>query len=89
MDSFCVSHENPTKYYCINCERYICDKCFEEEHKYHNIKFYNKVNNMKSYYDFETMTEEAKNQVKYMNNLLKQNRFIKRPPSLNYIDIDL
>ena len=43
---------------------------------------------MKSYYDFETMTEEAKNQVKYMNNLLKQNRFIKRPPSLNYIDID-
>ena len=53
-----------------------------------NIKFYNKVNNMKSYYDFETMTEEAKNQVKYMNNLLKQNRFIKRPPSLNYIDID-
>ena len=53
-----------------------------------NIKFYNKVNNMKSYYDFETMTEEAKNQVKYMNNLLRQNRFIKRPPSLNYIDID-
>ena len=53
-----------------------------------NIKFYNKVNNMKSYYDFETMTEEAKNQVKYMNNLLKQNRFINRPPSLNYIDID-
>ena len=53
-----------------------------------NIKFYNKVNNMKSYYDFETMSEEAKNQVKYMNNLLKQNRFIKRPPSLNYIDID-
>ena len=53
-----------------------------------NIKFYNKVNNMKSYYDFGTMTEEARNQVKYMNNLLKQNRFIKRPPSLNYIDID-
>ena len=53
-----------------------------------NVKFYNKVNNMKSYYDFETMTEEANNQVKYMNNLLKQNRYIKRPPSLNYIDID-
>ena len=53
-----------------------------------NAKFYNKVNNMKSYYDFETMTEEANNQVKYMNNLLKQNRYIKRPPSLNYIDID-
>ena len=53
-----------------------------------NVKFYNKVNNMKSYYDFETMTEEANNQVKYMNNLLKQNRYIKRPPSLNYSDID-
>ena len=53
-----------------------------------NIKFYNRVNNTKSYYDFETMNEEAKKQVKYMKNLLTQNRFIKRPPNLNYIDIE-
>ena len=53
-----------------------------------NIKFYNKVNNMKSYYDNQTMNKEAKKQVKYMNNLLGQNKFIKRPPSLNYIDFE-
>ena len=53
-----------------------------------NIKFYNKVNNMKSYYDNQTMNKEAKKQVKYMNNLLAQNKFIKRPPSLNYIDFE-
>ncbi len=40
VDSFCVSHENPTKNYCIDCERYVCDECFKNEHKYHNIKFY-------------------------------------------------
>jgi len=53
-----------------------------------NIKFYNKVSNIKSYYDFETMNEEAKKQIKYMNNLLAKNRFIKQPPNLNYIDIE-
>ena len=53
-----------------------------------NIKFYNKINNMKSYYDSDTMKQEAKNQVKYMNNLLSQNRYIKRPPNLSYIDIE-
>ena len=58
-------------------------KTFQE-----NIKFYNKVNNMKSYYDYQTMNKEAKNQVKYMNYLLRQNKYIKKPPTLNYIDID-
>ena len=58
-------------------------KTFQE-----NIKFYNKVNNMKSYYDYQTLNKEAKNQVKYMNYLLRQNKYIKKPPTLNYIDID-
>ena len=53
-----------------------------------NFKFYNKINNMKSYYDFQNMNEEAKKQIKYMNNLLSKNRYIKRPPNLSYIDIN-
>ena len=60
VDSFCVSHENPTKYYCINCERYICDKCFEEEHKYHNIKFYNKDYVEKLIKDHKQLIEASK-----------------------------
>ena len=40
VDSFCITHGNPTNYYCIDCERYICDFCFKNEHKNHNIKFY-------------------------------------------------
>ena len=58
-------------------------KTFQE-----NIKFYNKVNNMKSYYDYQTINKEAKNKVKYMNYLLRQNKYIKKPPTLNYIDIE-
>ena len=53
-----------------------------------NIKMYNKVNNIKSYYDFDTINKEAKKQVKYMNNISAQNKYIKKPPSLNYIDIE-
>ena len=53
-----------------------------------NIKMYNRVNNMKSYYDFDTINKEAKLQVKYMNNISAQNRYIKKPPSLNFIDIE-
>ena len=53
-----------------------------------NIKIYNKVNNMRSYYEFKDINKEAKLQVKYMNNLLKENRYIKKPPSLDYINIE-
>ena len=53
-----------------------------------NIKIYNKVNNMKSYYTFKDINKEAKLQVKYMNNILAKNRYIKKPPSLNYIDFE-
>ena len=53
-----------------------------------NIKMYDRVNNMKSYYDFDTINKEAKLQVKYMNNISQQNRYIKKPPSLNFIDIE-
>ena len=53
-----------------------------------NIKIYNKVNNMRSYYEFKNINKEAKLQVKYMNNLLKENRHIKKPPSLDYINFE-
>jgi len=53
-----------------------------------NIKIYNKVNNMRSYYEFKEINKEAKLQVKYMNNLLKENRHIKKPPSLDYINFE-
>ena len=53
-----------------------------------NIKIYNKVNNMRSYYEFKDINKEAKLQVKYMNNLLKENRHIKKPPSLDYINFE-
>lgn len=53
-----------------------------------NIKIYNKVNNMRSYYEFKEINKEAKLQVKYMNNLLKENRYIKKPPSLDYINFE-
>ena len=53
-----------------------------------NIKIYNKVNNMRSYYEFKDINKEAKLQVKYMNNLLKKNRYIKKPPSLDYINFE-
>ena len=53
-----------------------------------NIKIYNKVNNMRSYYEFKDINKEAKLQVKYMNNLLKENRYIKKPPSLDYINFE-
>ena len=53
-----------------------------------NIKIYTKVNNMKSYYPFKDINKNAKLQVKYMNNLLKNNRYIKKEPSLDYINFE-
>ena len=42
MDSFCYSHDTPSKYYCINCKRNVCETCFEKEHKNHHFKYYKK-----------------------------------------------
>ena len=40
VDSFCVTHAYPTNYYCIDCNRYVCDICLKNTHKFHSIKFY-------------------------------------------------
>ena len=53
-----------------------------------NKYFYNKISKIKSYYENDKMKEEAKKQVKYMNNILAKNRTIKRPPNLNYQDFE-
>jgi len=53
-----------------------------------NIKIYTKVNNMRSYYEFKEINKNAKLQIKYRNNLLKNNRYIKKPPSLDYVNFE-
>jgi hypothetical protein len=42
MDSYCYSHDTPSKYYCINCKQNVCETCFEKEHKRHHFKYYKK-----------------------------------------------
>ena len=42
IDSFCCSHENQTKYYCMNCNQYTCETCFKNEHEMHHFKYYKK-----------------------------------------------
>ena len=42
LESFCNVHEAPTKYYCVDCKRYVCDICFVKDHQNHNFKFYDK-----------------------------------------------
>ena len=44
MDSYCLNHDTPAKYYCINCKEYTCENCFESEHKRHHFKYYKKEN---------------------------------------------
>ena len=53
-----------------------------------NIKIYTKVNNMRSYYEFKDINKNAKLQIKYRDNLLKKNRYIKKLPSLDYINFE-
>ena len=40
IDSYCFTHETPAKYFCINCNKYTCQRCFEQEHKKHYFKYY-------------------------------------------------
>ena len=42
IDSYCFTHDNPAKYFCINCKQYTCEMCFENEHKKHLLKYYKK-----------------------------------------------
>ena len=38
MDKFCLMHpQKKTKYFCDNCQLYICSKCVVGEHKGHQI----------------------------------------------------
>jgi len=38
IDKFCVKHpQKKTKYFCENCQIYICSKCVVGEHKGHQI----------------------------------------------------
>ena len=78
MNSFCHYHELPTKFYCLDCNNYVCEKCFSEGHKEHNFKFYDKDN-------VETLIKENKKLIentktfyqymdKYFNDLLKSLR---------------
>ena len=53
LDSFCCDHDSPTKYYCVECNRYVCDSCFESNHKNHNFKYYSDD-------DVETLIKENK-----------------------------
>ena len=81
MDSYCYTHESRAKYYCINCKQYVCDICFENEHKKHHLKYYKKeiveelIKDKKQY--IETEKTCYKFVQKCFNDCLKslQNRF--------------
>ena len=42
IDSYCFSHDNVAKYYCMNCNQYTCETCFRNEHENHHFKYYKK-----------------------------------------------
>ena len=42
MDSYCYTHDSPSKYYCEDCKSYSCETCFEKEHKKHHLKYFKK-----------------------------------------------
>ena len=38
MEKFCLKHpQKKTKYFCENCQTYICSKCVVGDHKGHQI----------------------------------------------------
>ena len=53
-----------------------------------NLNYKYRIEKVKPYYKTEEINKEAKNQEKYLNNLLEKNRMIKIPPPLSYYDID-
>lgn len=53
-----------------------------------NINLDNRLKKVKPYYKTEDINEEARKQEKYLNNILAKSKMIKRPPPLNYYDIE-
>ena len=81
MESFCNIHETPTKYYCLDCNKYTCDICFQKEHNKHNFKFFEPDYVEKLIRDNKKLIEDTKTCYKYIesyfNDLMKtlRNRF--------------
>ena len=81
LESFCPIHELPTKYYCLECDKYTCDTCFKDEHKTHNLKFYDKDYVEKLIKDNKKLLENTKIWYKYLeayfNDMMKslKNKF--------------
>ena len=42
MDSYCYTHDTRSKYFCVDCQKYICEKCFGSKHSKHLLKYYRK-----------------------------------------------
>jgi hypothetical protein len=53
-----------------------------------NIKFENKINNLRPTYEYGKMRKEAEKQEIYLNNLLNRPKSIPFTPSLNFISIE-
>ena len=53
-----------------------------------NIFITQRINSAKSYYPTGYLYEEAQKQEKYLHNLIKKSKIVRRPPELNFCDID-
>ena len=53
-----------------------------------NIFITQRINSAKSYYSTENLFEEAKKQEKYLHNIMNKSKSVRRPPELNFCDID-
>ena len=42
VHSYCHIHDTPSKYYCMDCKKYVCETCFEKDHRRHVFKYYKK-----------------------------------------------
>ena len=78
LESFCPVHELLTKYYCLECDKYTCDTCFKEDHKTHNLKFYDKDYVEKLIKDNKNLVERTRLWYKYLeayfNDMMKSLR---------------
>ena len=78
VESFCNLHDSPAKYYCVECNRYVCDTCFNKEHRQHNFKFYDKSSVDKLIRDNKALVEKLKILYKnleiYFNDMMKSLR---------------
>ena len=77
-ECFCSEHDSPTKFYCLDCNKYVCDICFTKEHQKHNLKFYDKDYVEKLIKDNKKLIESTKICYKYLeayfNDLIKSLR---------------